>query len=147
MNLHATCIAIDGFGVLLRGPSGSGKSDLALRLIDQYADAILVADDRVDVAARGGAVYASAPPSIAGKLEVRGIGIVKMPHAEGVKLNLLVDLVDLVDVSSIPRLPEPVFGEILGVALPRLALAPFEASAPAKLRQALRQIVAPETNP
>jgi serine kinase of HPr protein (carbohydrate metabolism regulator) len=144
MNLHATCIAIDGFGVLLRGPSGSGKSDLALRLIDQYADAILVADDRVDVAVRGGAVYASAPPPIAGKLEVRGIGIVEMPHAPRVKLYLLVDLLD---ISRIARLPEPAFEEILGVRLPRLALAPFEHSAPAKLRQALRQIVAPEMSP
>lgn len=144
MNLHATCVAIEGYGILLRGPSGSGKSDLALRLIDQYTDAILVADDRVDVAARDGAVYASAPSAIAGKLEVRGVGIVQINHADNVRLALLVDMMD---AKIIARLPEPAFEEILGVALPRLALAPFEASAPAKLRQALRQIVAPETNP
>ncbi len=135
MNLHATCIAMDGYGILLRGPSGSGKSDLALRMIDQYTNVILVADDRVDVAAQRDAVYASVPASIAGKLEVRGIGIVEMPHAPRVKLVLLVDLVD---AGCIPRMPEPAFEEILGVRLPRIALAPFAASAPAKLRQALR---------
>jgi len=144
MNLHATCVAIEGYGVLLRGPSGSGKSDLALRLIDQYADAILVADDRVDVVARDGAVYASAPSAIAGMLEVRGVGIVRVTYKDTAKVHLLVDLMD---AEQIARLPEPAFEEIPGAALPRLALAPFEASAPAKLRQALRQIVAPEMNP
>jgi len=144
MNLHATCVAVEGYGVLLRGPSGSGKSDLALRLIDQYADAILVADDRVDVVARDGAVYASAPSAIAGMLEVRGVGIVRVTYKDTAKVHLLVDLMD---AEQIARLPEPAFEEILGAALPRLALAPFEASAPAKLRQALRRIVAPETSP
>ncbi len=144
MNLHATCVAIDGYGILLRGPSGSGKSDLALRLIDQYTDTILVADDRVDVAVRDGAVYASAPAALAGMLEVRGVGIVRVTYKGATKVHLLVDLMD---AEQIARLPERAFEEILGVALPRLALAPFEHSAPAKLRQALRQIVAPEMNP
>jgi len=144
MNLHATCVAIEGYGVLLRGPSGSGKSDLALRLIDQYTDAILVADDRVDVVARDGAVYASAPSAIAGMLEVRSVGIVRVTYKDTAKVHLLVDLMD---AEQIARLPEPAFEEILGAALPRLALAPFEHSAPAKLRQALRQILAPEMNP
>lgn len=137
MNLHGTCVAIEGYGVLLRGPSGSGKSDLALRLIDQYTDVILVADDRVDVAAGDGAVYASAPSAIAGMLEVRGVGIVQVPHAQVVKMKLLVDLAD---VSRIARLPEPAFEEILGVCLPRLVLTPFEASATAKLRQAVQAL-------
>lgn len=144
MNLHATCVAIGGYGVLLRGPSGSGKSDLALRLIDQYADAVLVADDRVDVVARDGAVHASAPSAIAGMLEVRGVGIVRVTYKDTAKVHLLVDLMD---AEQIARLPEPAFEEILGDALPRLVLAPFEHSAPAKLRQALRQIVAAEMNP
>lgn len=144
MNLHATCVAIEGYGILLRGPSGSGKSDLALRLIDQYADAILVADDRVDVAAREGAVYASAPSVIAGMLEVRGVGIARVAYKDVIRLHLLVDLMD---GAEIPRLPEAQYEEILGVRLPRLPLAPFEASAAAKLRQALRQIYGPETKP
>lgn len=141
MNLHATCIAIEGYGILLRGPSGSGKSDLALRLIDQYADAILVADDRVDVVVREGIVHVSAPPMIAGMLEVRGVGIAHVAYQDTACVHLLVDLVV---AKNIPRLPEPEFEEILGVRLPRMALAPFEASAPARLRQAIRQIHAPE---
>ncbi len=144
MNLHATCVAIGGYGVLLRGPSGGGKSDLALRLTDQYTDVILVADDRVDVVARDGAVYASPPQRIAGLLEVRGVGIVQMKYMNSVKLDLLVDLAG---AQTIQRLPEPEYGEILGVRLPRMALAPFEASAPAKLRRALHIIEAPEMDP
>lgn len=141
MNLHATCVALNGYGVLLRGPSGSGKSDLALRLLDQYADAILVADDRVEVAVREGSLYATVPPVIKGILEVRGVGVVHVPHLDIVRVYLLVDLAD---AKTIQRLPEPDDEKILGVRLGRLALAPFESSAPAKLRQALRLIRARE---
>jgi len=135
MNLHASCVVIDGCGVLLRGEPGSGKSDLALRLIDSYADAKLVADDRVDVVARDGALYASAPDALAGLLEVRGVGIVQLEYAREARLNLLLDLMD---VAFVARLPEAAYEEMLGVRLPCLGLWPFAASAPAKLRQALR---------
>ncbi len=141
MNLHATCVAIAGRGVLLRGPSGSGKSDLALRLIDQYTDAILVADDQADIMAQNGALYASPPPRIAGLLEVRGVGIVQMAHRERVRLYLLADLAPTGDIQ---RLPEPAYEEILGVRVARIALAPFEVSATAKLRQAVRLLKSPE---
>lgn len=144
MNLHATCVAIGECGLLLRGPSGSGKSDLALRLIDQYTDTMLVADDRVDVTAADGTLYASAPAAIVGRMEVRGVGIVPVAHRPGVKLCLLADLRE---PQHIPRLPEPAYEEILGVRLARLVLAPFEASAPAKLRQALRQMQHLEIKP
>jgi HPr kinase/phosphorylase len=138
--VHGTCVAIDGAGVLLRGPSGSGKSDLALRLID--GGATLVADDQVLIEARDGALVAEAPASIANRLEVRGLGIVEAPTAPA-RLRLLVDLMPPDDVS---RLPEPRTGTITGtegtegtesIALPVLALAPFEASAAAKVRRAL----------
>jgi len=75
---------------------------------------------------------------------VRSVGIVRVTYKDTAKVHLLVDLMD---AEQIARLPEPAFEEILGAALPRLALAPFEHSAPAKLRQALRQILAPEMNP
>ena len=135
MNLHATCIAIDGAAVLLRGASGSGKSDLALRLIE--GGATLVADDRTDLVREGAAIMASPPPAIAGKIEVRGVGVVEMPSLARAPVRLLVDLVP---PEAVVRFPEPRREELLGVALPLIALAPFEASAPAKLRAALRAL-------
>jgi len=74
--LHASTVALDGRAVLISGPSGSGKSDLALRLLDRGF--ILVSDDQTIVRKDGGHLVAGAPPTIAGKLEVRGIGIVDM---------------------------------------------------------------------
>ena len=129
--VHGTCVALDGAGVLLRGPSGSGKSDLALRLID--GGAILVADDQVEVESRDGVLFAGAPETIAGRLEIRGVGIVCIPHAPAA-LKLLVDLVA---AEKVPRLPEPSTEAIDGIGLPVVALAAFDASAPAKLRHAL----------
>ncbi len=127
--VHATSVAIGGRAVLLRGPSGSGKSDLALRLID--AGARLIADDQSVLTADAGAIWVSAPQPIAGLIEVRGIGIVRVETIAAAPLALLVDLVP---PERVERLPEPCSETILGLALPRVAAAPFEASAPAKLR-------------
>lgn len=132
LTVHATTIAIDGRGVLLRGRSGSGKSDLALRLIEDGAE--LVADDRTALVTEGDRVIAEAPAALAGLLEVRGVGIVTLPCRARVALSLLADL----DVTP-DRLPEREEDTIGGIKLPRVAIAPFEASAPAKLRLALRQ--------
>lgn len=132
LTVHATTIAIDGRGVLLRGRPGSGKSDLALRLIEDGAE--LVADDQTALSAEGGQVIASAPAALSGLLEVRGVGIVTLPYRESVALSLLADL----DAKPV-RLPEATDDTISGIRLPRVAVAPFEASAPAKLRLALRQ--------
>jgi HPr kinase/phosphorylase len=131
--VHGTVVAIDGAGVLLRGPSGSGKSDLALRLID--GGGVLVADDRVVLSGTGGRIEASAPEAIHGKLEVRGVGIVALPATRVSVLGLVVDLVESGAVERLPKAAETV---LVGVALPLLRLAPFEASAPAKVRVALR---------
>lgn len=137
IQIHATCVAIDGAGILLRGPSGAGKSDLALRLVD--AGALLVADDRVDLRRQGAGLVASAPASLQGLVEARGVGILRLPFLDAAPLRVVVDLVARAQVE---RLPEPEAEAILGVALPRLRLHGFDASAPAKLALVLRHGVA-----
>ncbi len=129
--VHGTCIDVAGAGVLLRGPSGSGKSDLALRLIDRGAR--LVADDQVEVTAAGGDLVAVAPTALAGLLEVRGLGVLRIEVAVSARLELVVDLVA---PEAVNRMPEGQMAKIEGVALPLLRLAPFQASAAAKVRLA-----------
>jgi serine kinase of HPr protein (carbohydrate metabolism regulator) len=136
--LHATAVAIDGQAVLLRGASGSGKSDLALRLID--AGARLVTDDQSELWRRGEQIIVRAPATIVGLLEVRGIGIVRLVPLPEAPLALIVDLVG---PEALERLPERQSATILGLALPLVRVAPFEASAAAKLRLALRAFTAP----
>jgi HPr kinase/phosphorylase len=132
MRVHGTSVALGSGGLLLRGPSGSGKSDLALRLID--AGARLVADDQTELRRLGDALTMTAPASLAGRIEVRGIGILRVPSVARAPLRLVVDLVA---PERVERMPEPEFCELLGRAVPLLRLAPFEASTPAKLRLAL----------
>ena len=139
--IHATAIAYDGRAALIRGPSGAGKSDLALRCLALgpspllAATAHLISDDQVVLEARNGQVWASAPGTIWGKLEVRGLGIITVTPALPAPVALVVDLAEKADIE---RLPEERLGtEILGLAIPRLKLSPFEASAPAKLLLAL----------
>ncbi len=127
--LHATCVLLDDMGVLLRGLSGSGKSDLALRLID--GGALLVADDRVDIARDQGDLWAKPPEALAGKLEVRGLGIVAMPFYPKAPVRLIVDLVA---DRAVDRLPLDLSVLVLDIAIPGLRLDPFAASAPAKIR-------------
>ena len=133
--VHGTAVAIDGEAILLRGPSGAGKSDLALRLIDGGAD--LVADDQALLRRGGERVVVSAPETIAGMIEVRGVGIVRIGAVAGAPLALIVDLLPS---GEIERLPEPRFEAVLGIAVPLIALAPFEGSAGAKLRLILRAL-------
>ncbi|WP_374441494.1 HPr kinase/phosphorylase [Stella sp.] len=133
--LHATTVAVAGVGVAITGPSGSGKSDLALRLID--GGARLVADDQTLVARRADLLTARAPPAIAGLLEVRGIGIVRLPSLAEAELRLIVAAVPPAEVE---RMPEPASRTLLGVVLPLLRLDPFAASAAAKLRLAVSNL-------
>jgi len=132
MLVHASCVAIDGRGVLLRGPSGAGKSDLALRLID--GGARLVADDQVELAAEGGQVIARPPAALAGLIEARGVGIVKVGFLAEASLALVAELAPS---TQIERLPERETAQICGIALPMLKIDPFPASAPAKIKLAL----------
>lgn len=136
LTVHATCVAIAGEAVLLRGPSGAGKSDLALRLIETYANAGagLVADDRVMLQAQAARLIAQAPDTIRGLLEIRGLGPVRLVAAAPTPVALILDLVPLADV---PRLPDEDYDTFDGIRLPRLSLHAFEASAPAKVKWAL----------
>ncbi|CAM3208588.1 HPr kinase/phosphorylase C-terminal domain-containing protein [Sphingomonas antarctica] len=132
--IHASCIAIDGRAVLIEGRSGSGKSDLALRLIDRGAS--LVGDDQVIIRRDGAHILATAPETIAGKLEVRGVGIVTLPAQNDVSVRLIVSLVE----AEIERMPIGTTRLLLGVEMPLVSLRPFEASAAAKVAAALNHL-------
>lgn len=140
--VHGTTVALEGVGVLLRGPSGSGKSDLALRLID--GGARLVADDQTELTRSADGLVARAPATIAGRMEARGVGILRVPTVASAPVRLVVDMVP---PDRVERLPEPQFCEYLQCSLPLLALAPFEASTPAKIRLALAGLVQTATLP
>lgn len=130
--LHASCVAIQGRAVLISGRSGSGKSDLALRLIDRGA--VLVSDDYTVVRRVSGRLLARAAANIEGRIEVRGLGIVPFPHQSDLPVCLLIDL--NLDVVRMPDGREPVF--IAGVPVPVAAVNALEASAPIKVEVALR---------
>jgi len=132
--IYATAIAIEGDAILLRGPSGAGKSDLALRLID--GGARLIADDQALLRRAGNQVLVRAPAEISGLIEVRGVGILRVAALGEAPLALIVDLVTSAQVE---RIPDSRFEVIFGLAIPLIALAPFEASAAAKLRLARRR--------
>jgi HPr kinase/phosphorylase len=129
--LHASCVDLSGIGVVLLGPPGCGKSDLALRLID--GGARLVADDRLAIERSGNRLIAHAPEAIAGLIEVRGLGIMRVDHCRSSALGLVVTL----GGTPPPRLPERTTYQVLGVALPYLELDPRAPSACAKVRLAL----------
>lgn len=136
MILHAGLIARRDAGVwrgvLIEGPSGVGKSDLALRALD--AGWSLVADDRTLVWTSGGQVFGRAAPALAGLIEARGVGVVAAPARDFAPVHLVVRCVE---TSEVERMPEVQARDLLGVAIPQLDLAAREASAPAKLAQAL----------
>ena len=129
--IHASTVANDGRAVLITGPSGAGKSDLTLRLLDRGFK--LVSDDRTIVRRDGDRLLASAPPNLAGKLEVRGIGIIEMEHVSEVPVALIVEL-----TSDIQRLPDDSRERpILGIAVPLISIDATTASAAAKVAVAL----------
>ena len=131
--IHATCVAIQGEGILLLGPSASGKSDLALRLIS--AGARLVADDRVDLRlGTDGRVRASAPEALSGMIEARGLGILAMPALASAPLALACELIG---ADAVERLPARRTRSFLGQAVAAVEIAPFEVSAVTKVQLAL----------
>lgn len=88
--LHAGCVAVDGRGLLITGPSGSGKSALALQLM--AFGARLVSDDRTVLTLRDGRLHATCPPAIRGMIEARGLGILNVDAVDGADVVLAVDL-------------------------------------------------------
>lgn len=130
--IHATAVALGERAVLLQGPPGSGKSDFALRLIE--SGWTLVADDRVVLTRRGMMLFASPPSSLAGLIEARGIGICRVPFRAEAEVVLAVQLVS---AETVERLPQVRSGTFLDLPIQLINMAPFEASAPAKLRLAL----------
>jgi serine kinase of HPr protein (carbohydrate metabolism regulator) len=134
MLVHATTVDIAGLGVLILGDSGSGKSDLALRLIG--GGALLVSDDQTELVIDGVRLKASAPRTIAGLIEIRGSGIGAAPLKRSTHLSLAIEL-----VAGVPeRMPEPRTWSLPGHENPRipmLALDGLAASAPEKVRHAL----------
>lgn len=132
--LHASCVAIEGRAVLITGISGSGKSDLSLRLLDRGFT--LVSDDQTIVRKLGDRLIATAPPTIAGKLEIRGIGIVDMPTVQEVRVALLVEL-----TSDVQRLPDDSRERpVLGIKLPLVSVDAMSASAASKVALALDRL-------
>ena len=140
--VHGTCLALGRTAALLRGPSGSGKSDLALRFLflarrgpAALEAPILVADDQVWLVRNGGHLLAKPPDTIRGKMEVRGIGIVEVKSLIEADLALVVDLAPAREIERLPEGGQT--AQLLGIAVPRIALFPWEASAPIKLAIAL----------
>ncbi len=130
-SLHASTVALEGRAVIISGPSGSGKSDLALRLLDRGFS--LVSDDQTFLRKDENRLIASAPPPIRGKLEIRGIGIVEMPFEDDVPVALFVEL-----TSDMQRMPDDSRERlVLDVRVPLISVDAMTASAPSKVAVAL----------
>ncbi|WP_045837220.1 HPr kinase/phosphorylase [Hyphomicrobium sp. 99] len=145
--VHATAIAVGGRAALIRGASGSGKSDLAFRCLGLGLSAVvqdrvmLVSDDQVLLRREGTLLRASAPPQLRGKLEVRGLGILEVDAVTEANVVLIVDLVR---EGPIERFPDPwPSAVILGLELPQIRLSPFEGSSALKLVAAIQMAPQP----
>ena len=131
--IHASAVRFSNKGVLLLGPSAHGKSDLALRLID--AGGVLIADDQVQLTIGSDHRLHAAPPAcLRGLIELRGIGIMRVPFQEG-RLDLAVEL--LPSTVATDHLPEPSVVSWLGLDLPKISLQADVASAVARIRMTL----------
>lgn len=152
--LHGCCLAVGGIGVLLLGAPGSGKSDLALRLIDQpgrgisgrIKETMLVADDQVVIRLVEDRLVASPPAILAGRLEVRGLGLAGLRHRSDAVLGLAVRLTARDTIERLPDMANSRF-EILGHSLPMVLVDPAAASAPARIRAAVDWLVQRRESP
>ena len=130
---HGTAVSYNGSGILILGPSGSGKSDLALRLINEGAD--LIADDQVLIKLVGKALQLSAPDSISGLIEVRGVGIIKIKPVCYIPLSLIVEIKSGAQLERIPIMKKDL---IENIPIPVIQLDAFEGSAIAKIKILLK---------
>ena len=135
LKIHGTCVAIGNEAILFRGPSGSGKSDLALRVIN--CGGTLVSDDQTIIVRQEDELIMSSPENIRDKIEVRGVGIVNMPAKKEVRLGLVLDMMPS---EKIDKIPLPQFCWYLGLQVPVLGLHPFENSAPLKVQLAINSV-------
>ncbi len=141
IRLHATTIGLNGTAVMIRGAVGSGKSDLALQILEapgtglsgQTIKATLIADDQTMLRLEGGIVFASCPENIEGLLEVRGHDVLQLESVQHVPLALVVDLRPAAQIERLPQL-EDMVTQILGVTIPRIDIDPTKASAATRLR-------------
>ncbi len=144
--VHATAVEAGGQCILFTGRSGAGKSDLALRLIGWPPSGLgmpsfaLVSDDQVLLARHGDLVMARPPDTIAGRMEVRGLGLLAMPHTSTAQVRLVIELTV---AEAIERMPDTGTILLAGILIPVLRLYPFEPSAPLKAALALRSILPP----
>lgn len=138
VNVHATVVVVGHAGILIEGASGTGKSTLALHLLERSrargGHAALVADDRVWLSVRGGRLVAEVPDAIAGMIEIRGIGPVACPG--WIRCAVVDRAVRLVPAADAPRLAEPASVELAGMTLPRLDLAERDATGAARAIEA-----------
>jgi len=130
---HATSVVFCGRGLLLMGPSGSGKSDLALRIMD--AGGSLISDDYTQLTVSNHQLFGSPPENIKGMMEVRGVGLLRVPYIRSTRLDVVITCDS---IESIERMPQAIHTEIEGIQLRQLSLYPFESSAVAKLRAFLQ---------
>jgi HPr kinase/phosphorylase len=130
---HATCVNFEGKGILILGPSGSGKSDLALRLIDVGAS--LVSDDYVEIEVQNGKLIATTAPNIEGLIEIRGVGLIKVDYIKSTSLALVLDLVNF---KEIERLPDSEFFSHDDCQIPSFKFDAFGLSSVAKIRIILK---------
>jgi serine kinase of HPr protein (carbohydrate metabolism regulator) len=146
--LHATCVAINGHGVLLVGPSGSGKSDLALRLVDETGSglgdekmtSVLVGDDQIVLTRQSDTLVAAPAAALAGLIEIRGVGILKCPYLGQAPLALVVNLMQQAAIERLPEAPGVVFKE-LGVSIPAIEVDASQPSAPGRVRCGLQAVL------
>ena len=135
LKIHGTCVAMGNEAILFRGPSGSGKSDLAVRVSN--GGGTLVSDDQTIIVRQEDELIMSSPENIRDKIEVRGVGIINMPAKKEVRLGLVLDMMPS---EKIDRIPIPQFCWYLGLKVPVLGLQPFENSAPLKVQLAINSV-------